>query len=350
MAGPETCSKAGSEIRTSIIIVHYTGLDLLRDCLSSVLGTEARQAEVIVVDNASTDHCTLALQPGFPSVRFLQSEQNLGSSGGWNLGARAARGRILVFLNDDVVVTAGWLTELENAVTEASVGCASSLALSMDQPDRINSAGGVSDFLGFGFNRAVDQPEATFDPSDPPPLFFAVGTSLAIRREVFQAVGDFDPSYFMYADDHDWSWRARVAGYAIVLALRSRVYHKWRGSGLPRERMVFFAERNQLVNMLKCYSAAALLFVLPVLLAVKLARVTWLAPKFPGFAVSTLRAWGSVAQQLPDILRARRRVQATRRVSDREVFRHLVLSSLEVREAFNPTHPLTQLGRPKRSK
>ncbi len=328
--------------RTSVIIVHYNGLDMLRRCLASVLASDARDAEVIVVDNASLDRCSEALQGEFPSVRFVPSGSNLGSAGGWNVGARAASCDFLAFLNDDVVVTPGWLGPLVGRLGERDAGCACGLALFLDAPERVNSAGGMCDLLGFGQNRGIGEERGRFRAEDHPPAFYAVGSVFAVRRDLWLATGGFDGDLFMYADDLDWSWRLRLAGGDVAFEPRCIVYHKWHGSAMGLHRMAYYLERNQIRAVLKNYRAGTLLWLSPILVAVKTARAVWLAGRDRALLVSTLRAWAWNAGHLRETLRARAEVQARRVTGDRAVVRAMVLGSLEVRDALHPgAHPLT---------
>src|SRR5581483_2612243 len=93
----------------SVIIVSYNTRDLLRDCLQSLLRSEGRSCELIVVDNASADDSAEMVAREFPSVRLIRSDANLGFAKGVNLGLRLARGEYLLLLNSDTVVHPGAL-------------------------------------------------------------------------------------------------------------------------------------------------------------------------------------------------------------------------------------------------
>ena len=314
--------------RATVVIVHYDGLELLRRCLDSILASDASDAEILVVDNASRDRCTEALSAQYASVRFVRSPENLGSSGGWNLGARQASGQVLVFLNDDVVVTREWLGPLLARLEDRAVGCASGMALFLDAPRRVNSAGGICDALGFGQNRGIGADAASFGDDGHPPVFYAVGTAFAARRDVFDATGGFDAAAFMYADDLDWSWRLRLAGYEIAVEPKCLVYHKWHGSAMDFPRMAYYLERNQLRTVLKNYRAGTLVWIAPVLVAVKTMRALWLGLRDRTLLASTARAWIWNAEVLRDTRRVRREVQSRRRVGDRSILAHMVPGSL----------------------
>src|SRR5258708_37532853 len=91
----------------SLIIVNYNTIDLLRDCLTSLMQTEGRACEIIVVDNASADGSAGMVGKDFPGVVLIRNQQNAGFSKANNQGFRQAKGKYLLLLNSDTVVRAG---------------------------------------------------------------------------------------------------------------------------------------------------------------------------------------------------------------------------------------------------
>jgi GT2 family glycosyltransferase len=135
----------------------------------------------------------------------------------------------------------------------------------------------------------------------------------------------------MYADDLDWSWRVRLAGYDIGVECRSIIHHKWRGSGLNLERMLYYLERNQLRVLLKNYALVTLLLLAPPLFVVKLLRVCWLTLRARHLVTSTLRAWCWNLENLRDTLRERRKIQSARTVRDSAIIAAMLFGSIELR-------------------
>ena len=97
-------------MRASVIVVVYSGVQRLDDAPAS-LGeyAERNDIEVVIVDNGSADRCGEEAQRRFPAARVVRSEHNLGFAGGANLGAAAATGEVLIFLNDDAVAEPGFV-------------------------------------------------------------------------------------------------------------------------------------------------------------------------------------------------------------------------------------------------
>ncbi len=143
----------------SVIVLNYNGRQWLKPCLDALAAQRGAPAfEVMVVDNASTDGSSAYVREHFPAVRVHDAGRNLGFSGGNNAGARQARGRLLVFLNNDTVVASDWLGRLVAALDgRPEFGFATSRIVFADEPGRIDSAGDGYLFAGGAFKRGYGQ-------------------------------------------------------------------------------------------------------------------------------------------------------------------------------------------------
>ena len=90
-------------VRVSIVIPHWNGIDTLSECLISLFKTRHDSYEVIVVDNASTDGSQSWVKNTYPQVKLIENDKNYGYAGGCNRGALEANGDYLVFLNNDTI-------------------------------------------------------------------------------------------------------------------------------------------------------------------------------------------------------------------------------------------------------
>ena len=102
-------------VRVSIIIPHWNGIDILSECLISLFKTKYDSYEVIVVDNASTDGSQSWVKNTYPQIKLIENKKNYGYAGGCNLGALEAKGEYLVFLNNDTI-------QVDNPATLKSIG------------------------------------------------------------------------------------------------------------------------------------------------------------------------------------------------------------------------------------
>lgn len=248
----------------SVIVLTASGPRHLPDCLDSLRQHDwpADRTEVIVVDNASAEDPAATAQRHYPGVRVIRSSRNLGFSGGNNLGARAASGEWLVFLNDDTKVSPAWLTEMM-AVAERR-GAASVGALIVDwEGRRIDFAGGLMNFEGRGYSLGHGLDVADGDGRERP-LLFGCGAAVLFRRDVFEATGRWDEPTFAYYEDVEFGWRLWMLGHEVWFAPRAVVHHRHHGtSGAESPPRARAFERNALRMVYSLLEERTLRRVLP---------------------------------------------------------------------------------------
>jgi GT2 family glycosyltransferase len=215
----------------SVIIPNWNGAHHLPVCLGALQGQTYPHVEVILVDNGSTDGSQTLVTEQYPEVRLLALDRNLGLTGGNNAGFRAAKGNILISLNNDTEAHPYFVEELVVALMEhPEAGMAAAKMLLYDRRDHIHSAGDGYGVDGIPFNRGVWQrDEGQFD--EPGWIFGGCGGAVAYRRAMLDDVGLFDESFFMYCEDVDLNWRAQLAGWRCWYAPASVVYHKLSATG-----------------------------------------------------------------------------------------------------------------------
>ena len=230
----------------SIVIPVHDQLAHTVLCLESIAACARERAfEVIVVDDASHDG-TRSLEALAGGVRVLRNPENVGFVDSCNRGAAAARGRWLVFLNNDTAVQPGWLGALLGPLErDAGVGLSGGRLLYPD--GRLQEAGGLiwSDGSGWNVGR-LDHPERP-EYRAPRRVDYVSGACLAIARERFEALGGFDPLYRPgYYEDTDLAFRVREAGAEVVYAPGCRVVH-FEGASAGRD-LGEGMKRHQVVN------------------------------------------------------------------------------------------------------
>jgi GT2 family glycosyltransferase/glycosyltransferase involved in cell wall biosynthesis len=249
--GPETLNPA-RPITTSVIIPVYNKIEFTFQCLRSLLReVNFDDTEVIVVDNASADRTRELLAHFRGYVRVIENDENRGFVDACNQGAESARGRYLVFLNNDTVVLPGWLDQLVETIgRDGRAGAVGSLFLYPD--GRIQEAGSVvwsnGETFKYGWGRSPEDRRFTFARE----VDYCSGASLLIRRELFEQLGGFDRRYApAYYEDTDLCMGVRSLGYKVVYQPASRLYH-YEGATAGTDPRAGY-KRFQVINRDKFY-------------------------------------------------------------------------------------------------
>jgi GT2 family glycosyltransferase len=233
-----------SQPDVSVIVVNYNGKQWLEGCLSAVAAQDGVRAEIILVDNASTDGSPEFVGRRFPDVRLVLLHENRGFAGGSNAGGALARGRYLAFLNNDARPDDGWLRALVTALERApQAAVAASRIVRLDDPAVIDSAGDGWFRSGGAFKRGFGQPASLW--CERGEVFGACGAACLIRREVFERVGGFDESFFVAFEDVDLSYRVRLAGGACIYEPDAVARHAGSATlGRLSRDAVYYGQRN----------------------------------------------------------------------------------------------------------
>jgi GT2 family glycosyltransferase len=296
----------------SVVIVAYdSGLALTR-CLDSLEAEAGEALEVVLVNNGS-DASEVVEAGGRSFVQVVSPGNNVGFAGGCNLGARHASGDVLVFVNPDTVVAPGAIGALASALDDRSVGIAMARLRLLDRPELLNSGGNVLHVTGLAWAGLYGRPADEL--SDLPEVTYPSGAAMAMRTELFRELGGFTEELFMYQEDLELAWRARLRGLRVVLVAAADVYHDYEFGRNPTKH--YLLERNRLVFLLSAYSARLLFLLGPVLVLTELAMLA-LAIK-EGWARDKLAGWGWCLRRTGWLRRHRRQTQALRRVADRDL-------------------------------
>lgn len=211
----------------SIIIPVYNNLDLTQNCLESLWEhTPGGLYELIVVDNASTDQSGVFLehQARAGRLRLIRNDANLGFARACNQGAKAARGEFLLFLNNDTLLTPGWLEALLTTVREEErIGAVGAKLLYPD--DSVQHAGVVFNRQGMVYHlyRHLHRDH----PAVNKVREFQVLTAacLLVRGSAFFEVGGFDEQFMNGFEDVDLCLRLKEAGWRLIYQPHAVVYH-----------------------------------------------------------------------------------------------------------------------------
>jgi hypothetical protein len=202
----------------------------------------------------------------FPDACIVRNSENLGFCEGNNSGARPAKGRWLLFLNNDTRLEADCMEKLV-AGTE-KLGAVASTPLVLNYPDD-----SYQDFGFYGFD-IFGLPSPSAMATGTREIFIAGGCSYLIRADVFNRLGMFDAEYFIYSDDADLSWRVWIAGHKVAGIFEAKLHHRGAAGVNPsggittvefrtNDRKRFLTNRNCLLTLLKNGRHILLLPVIP---------------------------------------------------------------------------------------
>ncbi|NIS82967.1 MAG: glycosyltransferase [Anaerolineales bacterium] len=273
--------------QTSVIIVNFNGGEDLITCIASIRKTEPK-VEVVLVDNASQDGSFQRASARFPGIVGVQSGVNLGFGVGNNLGVQHASRELLVFLNPDTIAQEGWLEAMVRPLVEdETVGMVTPKVLLKSDSRRINVAGlnvhlsGISTCRGMGVAvQAFDEVEEVASIS---------GVAFAVRREVFDVLGGFDPEFFLYMEDVDLSLRCWLSGYRCLYVPHPSALHEYTFRLDPEK--TFHIEKGRYQILLKCFTGWTLLALLPTLLLVEIITWGWVVLLRPRAVLQKLKAY-----------------------------------------------------------
>jgi len=322
--------------RVLILILTYNGSQYIGDCLTSLQATTYPKGafEILVVDNGSTDDSIALIRRDWPGVSAIENRKNLGFAAGNNVGLRYAIERdfdYVYLLNQDTAVTPDFLDEaIRIARTDSKIAAVQSKLLLYSDKSRINTIGNEIHYLGFGFAGGYRAPDCHLDVTEIP---YASGACVLLRVSALEDVGLFNEEFFLYQEDMDLGWRLRLAGYRIMLAPRSVVYHKYEFSRNPGK--FYYLERNRYLILLQNYKLATWLVIGVAVVAMQIGMFFY--SFFAGFWREELKvcAYFCRLENWRKILAGRKQVQNHRRVADRDVARFFA-GKVEFEDLQNP--------------
>ncbi len=258
---------------TSIIILNWNTRDMLARCLESIAQTVgALNAEIIVVDNASTDGSQAMLRSQFPYVRLIQNDENVGFAKANNQAMAICQGRYALLLNSDTLLLDGALRAmLDLAEAQPRAGIVGAQLLNPDgsfQASYTRFPNLRQEFLilsGLG-RQLYGRWYPSYGPEEDKGsqvADYVQGACLLVRRQAFEEVGGLDECYFMYAEEVDWCFTMREMGWQVWYQPAAKVIHLGGGSSrgrqtrreadLYRSRVRFFRKHygNRAARLLK---------------------------------------------------------------------------------------------------
>ena len=289
----------------SAVIVVYGEEPWLERSVHAVLDSEGVSVEVVLVENGGSES-TIAELERLDRVRVVRPQRNTGFAEGCNLGVAVATAAVIALINPDAIAEPRALAALGEMARRPDVGIASGSLRLASAPDRMNSAGNDINFLGLSWAGHFDEPAASFD--EVVDVASASGAAMACTRELWDALGGLEDSFFAYFEDTEFSIRCWQRGLRVVFVPDAVVVHRYEFS--RNLEKYFLLERNRLVTTLTCFDTRHLLGIAPLLVVMELALLALAAKE--GWLPQKLRAYRAVLQDRHRIRRRRATVMAAR--------------------------------------
>ncbi|MBZ4687992.1 MAG: glycosyl transferase family 2 [Clostridiales bacterium] len=228
----------------SVIIVSYNNKKLLKQTIDSIYDTRQNiNFEIIVVDNKSTDGSVELIKQNYNQVKLIENKNNLGFSKANNIGIKQSKGRYILLLNSDTIVTDNCFEKCIKYMKQhpdiGALGCKVVLPDGKLDPacKRSFPTPEVSFYRMTGLSKLFPKSKrfgkynlTYLDEDEIHEVDCLVGAFMMVKRETIEQVGLLDEDFFMYGEDIDWCYRIKNAGWKIVYYPEAQIIHYKGGS------------------------------------------------------------------------------------------------------------------------
>ena len=234
--------------KVAVIILNYKVRELILKCIDSVRKSTFKDFEIIVVDNNSRDGLAEALQG--QDIIFIQNRENLGYTGGNNIGIKLAllkRSDFIFILNPDTQIDKSCVENLVKAAEKYNFGIAGP-KIFFSGSKKIWYGGGIFDRSNvIGKHIGVDEIDnGKYDKANE--TDFVTGAAFFVKTEVFSNIGLFDERFFLYYEDSEFCFRAKKKSFKIMYIPQALVYHaNAKSAGLGSPLQDYFQTRNRML-------------------------------------------------------------------------------------------------------
>lgn len=235
--------------KVAVVILNYKVKKEIQKCIRSVQDSTYKNIVTIVIDNNSEDQLEKEIRK-FKDIYFYQNNENLGYTGGNNIGIRIALKMEIDFilvLNPDTTIDKKCIENLVNGLEKTGASIVGP-KIYLSGTKQIWYAGGIMDMDNvIGRHRGVDEKDiGQYDKVEE--TDYITGAAILIKSEVFKKIGFFDEKFFLYYEDADFCMRARKAGFKIFYMPEAKVYHENASSaGLGSPLQDYFITRNRMI-------------------------------------------------------------------------------------------------------
>lgn len=312
--------------KPTLCVINYNGASVLPDALSAARELRDRFGEMLVIDNGSTDGSVNDVERNYPPFRVVHLGSNLGAGGARNAGLREASSDLILFIDNDVAMTAACIDELVSALSaHPQAALAAAAVVYAHQRDTVQYDGAECHFLGIQTLLDENRPVGELDPVVRKVGSIVTCCFLADRARLPADV-TFDEDFFYQLEDHDFGVRVRARGPEILSVPTAICYHgkgteglSIRHTGTYTTKRVYYLIRNRWLFVLKNYSMRTMVLLAPLFAFYELAQFAIVLKK--GWLREWWQAFHWVLGNLAEIISSRRYIQSRRQVPDREILK-----------------------------
>lgn len=310
--------------RLAVVIVEWNSADLLSRCLATLAEQIVPANRIIVIDNASTGEARRRVATEHPAVEVVRLDENRGFAGGSNRGiGLASDAEWIALVNPDAFPEPDWLERLLAAAEQhPELSFFASRQVMAEDPSLLDGTGDCYGVSGLAWRRDHGM-TAAGRRGQPGEVFGPCAAAALYRRDALIEVGGFDESYFCYFEDVDLAFRLRLAGHRCLYVPDAVVRHVGSAtSGRRSDFSVYHGHRNLVWTFWKNMPAPLLARYWPHHLLLTLMSLVYFSARGQGRAI--LKAKRDALRHLPRILRARRAIEARRKVRSRDLRRVMI--------------------------
>lgn len=248
---------------TSAIIVTFNNKNCIDQCINSIPNNIG---EVIIVDNNSCDGTPELIQNNGSDINIIliKIKENMGFGKGVNLGVKNSSKENIIILNPDVVVENNSIEELVKPLDTQNVVTVPKVLLS--DGSKINTCGNIEHFTGLTFTRGLGRDKNYYSNSDY--LYGLSGVCFAMKKDLYNKIGGFDETLFLYMEDAEISWKINSLGYGIFYNPNSICYHDYELK-VPAEK-IYHLEKGRYIILRKYYDWKIFVLMFPSILVTEL--------------------------------------------------------------------------------
>jgi GT2 family glycosyltransferase len=317
---------------TAVLVGYDAPADSLAAAVASLRSQTLAPSQIVCVDQ-SVDGRFHERLSGAEGVEVIRPTHNLGYSSACNLAARAADGEYLLFLNPDAEADPDCVEQLVSTLTQCPDAAIAGAQVLLPGRRQVNAGDNQLHITGLSWAGRYGLPP---ERGRPRPAAVVSGAALLVRRSAFEALQGYTEGFFMYYDDVDLAWRARLSGWEVLFCPSANVVHEY--EFIKGGYKWSYLERNRWWCLLANLKARTLVALAPLLLAVEGAiiaraiREGWLGAKLDGYRL----LWSDRGA----LWTRRREIQGSRRIGDGPILAHMTapvdspfLASAAVRRA-----------------